>query len=221
MRLRLGGTDFAAACDLPSDLVRFRFAAGAPGPCSDVCVAHVAASCPVAVGRRGLRLGSQGLGRVRVRLQGTETWTTGWRPLPVELGEEEGLCRGLLYSFQVQMQREKRRSQWSPEVTATFREAKLHFSEPLKVTAKSSSFVSVSWPSEPQLEFRLDVFRLRDTGPEHRSSVLASGDVSCEAKLFHLEPKAEYSAELFVRCAELGLRRWQPTGLHSKFITPD
>lgn len=225
VRLRFRGTDYAAAFDLPSDLVRFRFAAAATGPCSDVCVAHVAARCSVAVGQRGLRLGTEGLGGLgRVRIRGKdlkETWTTPWRSLPMELGEEEGLRRGVSYSFAMQLQTQKRRSQWSREVSATFREANLNFTEPLQVTAKSATSVSVSWPSDPQLEFRLDVFRLHNTGPEHRSSVLASGEFSCEAKIFHLEPCAEYSLELFVRCVPLGLHRWQATGLHSKFITPD
>ncbi|CAK9117573.1 unnamed protein product [Durusdinium trenchii] len=147
IHIRLFGVDYAAACELPSDLVRFRWrreAAAAPGPCSDVCVARVAVPKVTA---ELVAPGVSGPGRLRVRLrveggseavlcriryrdvqgeQGEQGDERSWKflaPRPVSSAKftvevgEDHLKQDTSCVFSVQLLSRCRRSQWSPETS--------------------------------------------------------------------------------------------------------
>ncbi|CAE8646773.1 unnamed protein product, partial [Polarella glacialis] len=115
----------------------------------------------------------------------------------------------------------------------------------LTLQAASLTSVTFSWPEfippavlsprgtapsrrpPPALECRLDVSRrLPSQGTlEHQTSLLLEGEPGAapptKATVFHLWPATEYFAELSVRFARLGSRRWQSTGLTASFLTPN
>lgn len=174
VHIRLANLDFMAACDLPSDVVRFRWraASSTSGPCSDACIAQVPSPMVTAelIAGRGprLRLKAVATGReesaathvtfarLRYKVVGG-TWknlvpktlgTAKVNNFCMEVGEEHGLEVGKTYVFSMQFLAPKRRSQWSAETAPiTLQPPKLPVIDAkLLITAKRTTSVIISWP---------------------------------------------------------------------------
>lgn len=169
--------------------------------------------------------------------------------IDTSLGEEDGLVLGEPHILCVQLASGcGRRSAWSAESRPLFFDAPLSCGAPeaaaeLSVKAATLTTVTFKWPvlvppeilspvtfspaGRPALECRIDVYRcLPDGSLEHRTSALTEASEKegierlTEAKVFNLAPSTRYRAELAVRFARLGSRRWQPSGLTTDFVTP-
>lgn len=190
-----------AACDLPSDLVRFRWrtaAAAAAGPSSDVCVAKVATPQVSAELGPGLRVRLKATVprdaevsmvtflRIRYKVPGG-AWkilaprslgTSKVNNFTTEVAEEHGLEVGKSYVFSMQFLAPKRRSQWSSESSPiTLQVPQLPVLDALSqlvISAKCATSVTVSWPllSTDSLEFRLDLHQILENEEQHRTSIL-------------------------------------------------
>lgn len=187
VHIRLSGTDYMAACDLPSDLVRFRWSLGAagagPGPCSDVCVAKVVTP-QLTVEPRGSSVQLKAtvprdaevsmVSFVRIRFKEPDgPWkiraprTLGSSKVnnfTVELGADFGLETDRSYIFSMQFLAQKRRSQWSADSSAIHIQApelpvSLMETAQLLVTAKGTTAVIISWPQLEPADFAAE-FRL-------------------------------------------------------------
>ena len=165
-----------AACDLPSDLVRFRWRAAAAsasaGPSSDVCVAKVATPQVFAELGAGLRVRLKATVprdaevsmvtflRIRYKVPGG-AWkilaprslgTSKVNHFTTEVAEEHGLEVGKSYVFSMQFLAPKRRSQWSSESSPISLQVPQlpqldATSHQLVISAKCATSVTVSWPS--------------------------------------------------------------------------
>lgn len=200
MRIRLQGVDYVAACDLPCDVVRFRWrgnGTGSPGPCSDGCTAHLAAPAvsaelslreKLSVELRAEARGERGDVGVRARYRLVPGHGSGWRVLLPQasrtyvLGQEDGLQPGRTYVFAMQLLARGRRSQWSETAPLALQlPLGLELDAKLTVVARRTTSVTVSWPElsslpdQSQVEFRLDIHRVMDATSEHQTSVLLEG----------------------------------------------
>lgn len=175
IHIRLAATDYMAACDLPSDLVRFRWraaAAASAGPSSDVCVAKVATpqvSAELGPGPSRVRLKATvprdevsmvTFLRIRYKVPGG-AWkilaprslgTSKINNFTTEVAEEHGLEVGKSYVFSMQFLAPKRRSQWSSESSPISLQVPQlpqldATSHQLVISAKCATSVTVSWPS--------------------------------------------------------------------------
>ncbi|CAJ1341617.1 unnamed protein product [Effrenium voratum] len=202
VRIRLQGVDYVAACDLPCDVVRFRWRGngtpnGTPGPCSDGCTAHLAAPAvsaelslreKLSVELRAEARGERGDVGVRARYRLVPGHGSGWRVLLPQasrtyvLGQEDGLQPGRTYVFAMQLLARGRRSQWSETAPLALQlPLGLELDAKLTVVARRTTSVTVSWPElsslpdQSQVEFRLDIHRVMDATSEHQTSVLLEG----------------------------------------------
>eukprot|EP00931_Biecheleriopsis_adriatica_P036361 TRINITY_DN20951_c0_g1_i1.p1 TRINITY_DN20951_c0_g1~~TRINITY_DN20951_c0_g1_i1.p1 ORF type:complete len:1886 (+),score=318.00 TRINITY_DN20951_c0_g1_i1:165-5822(+) len=173
VRVRLSGCDYVAACDLASPCLRFRWCrastdadapdgdgSSAPGPCSDVCVAHLptpgAVTAESFCSLSGLRVRLKATCsaplatsfRVRYRMLGSRD-SAAWRtlaPQPLRcgtapagaqalescVGEEHGIEPGQSYSFGLQLLASGRRSRWSQDSAPLACQVPLTFSDGMK-----------------------------------------------------------------------------------------
>ena len=169
-----------AACDLPSDLVRFRWrkAARTAGPSSDVCVAKVATPQVSAELQGGLRsrvrlkatvprdaeVSMVTFLRIRYKVPGGAWKILAPRSLgsskvnnfTTEVAEEHGLEVEKSYVFSMQFLAPKRRSQWSSESSPITLQVPqlpvLDAEQSLVISAKCATSVTVSWPSLPSTD---------------------------------------------------------------------